>query len=99
MCFTKSYAQYFEGTGSVFTPLNDNQLTEKLDEIKQNDEDINLKMDLKLRFFTPTEVSKLMCFPSNFKFPENFERKAYKLLGNSLNVHVVSELIKLLYNG
>ena len=51
--------------------------------------------DQKLRFFAPVEISKLMGFPQKFAFPESISTKqAYALLGNSLNVLVVSELLK-----
>ncbi|EEB19817.1 Modification methylase HaeIII, putative [Pediculus humanus corporis] len=48
-------------------------------------------------YFTPKEISKLMCFPDSLIFPNYFTKKQkYRLLGNSVNVHVVSILIKLL---
>lgn len=54
---------------------------------------------LRLRFFTPKEVSRLMNFPENFSFPKEVTNKQrYRLLGNSINVAVVSELIKLLFS-
>jgi tRNA (cytosine38-C5)-methyltransferase len=49
----------------------------------------------KLRFFTPREVLRLMGFPDWFQFPPDMPaRQAYPLLGNSLNVLVVSELLR-----
>lgn len=52
---------------------------------------------LKLRYFTPREVANIHCFPAQFNFPANTTKKqCYRLLGNSLNVHVASELLKLL---
>ncbi|GJQ73469.1 Mt2 [Trypoxylus dichotomus] len=51
---------------------------------------------LNLRFFTPTEVARLMCFPGNFNFPKISNKQKYMLLGNSVNIKVVAELIKLL---
>ncbi|EDV28696.1 uncharacterized protein TRIADDRAFT_49657 [Trichoplax adhaerens] len=54
-------------------------------------------LHLKLRYFTPREVANIHCFPVHFNFPENATKKqCYRLLGNSLNVHVASELLKLL---
>ena len=97
MCFTKSYARYIEGTGSVYCPINRDELEEKISEIEKSHENLSLKKALKLRFFTAGEVAKLMSFPSNFSFPESIsEKQRYKLLGNSINVLVVSELINLL---
>lgn len=87
-CFTKSYAQYAEGTGSVLilkAPENVHNLSSRNSE------------NYELRYFSPREVANLMCFPDSFSFPNNMTRKQrYKMLGNSLNVKVVSYLISLL---
>lgn len=51
-----------------------------------------------LRYFTPTEISRLMCFPKELKFPSNVKRTdLYKALGNSVNVFVISLLVKFMY--
>ena len=56
-------------------------------------------LPLKLRYFSPREVANLMCFPSDFSIPPGVTpRQSYKVLGNSLNVHVVSLLLKYLVN-
>lgn len=61
------------------------------------DEYLRILRELKLRFFTPLEVSRLMGFPPELKFPENVTNKQrYKVLGNSLNVTVVGILIYVL---
>lgn len=74
-------------------------LNEKIAEIERNGMDLELKKKLNLRFFTPMEVAGLMRFPKSFTFPSTVSRRSqYKLLGNSINVTVVSELIKVLYN-
>lgn len=94
-CFTKAYGRFLEGTGSVLS----NYTKEFLDKLfkdysKQDDETLK---SIKLRYFTPKEISRLLCFPENFLFPNEISRKQkYMLLGNSINVKVVSELIKLL---
>ena len=51
---------------------------------------------LRLRYFTPSELLRLFGFPnSKFDFPSNLStRKSYELIGNSLNVDVVSHLIQ-----
>lgn len=74
-------------------------------------ETVNELKKLDLQYFTPLEVAKLMCFPisdddddenvvekcDKFSFPKlTTNRQRYRLLGNSINVYVVSELIKLL---
>ncbi|CAH1390917.1 unnamed protein product [Nezara viridula] len=98
-CFTKAYSRFTEGTGSVYCP-HDESVIERISDIKnicETEVNINLLEDLQLRFFTPKEVSRLMCFPENFLFPEEITlRQKYKLLGNSINVFVVSKLINLM---
>uniref|UniRef100_A0A0G4GDE9 DNA (cytosine-5-)-methyltransferase n=1 Tax=Chromera velia CCMP2878 TaxID=1169474 RepID=A0A0G4GDE9_9ALVE len=50
-----------------------------------------------LRFFSPKEMSRLMGFPERFTFPPNKPhislRQQMGMLGNSLNVEIVSKLI------
>ena len=75
------------------------ELNEKIAEIERNNMNLEKKEKLKLRFFTPMEVARLMRFPKDFTFPTTISRKSqYKLLGNSINVTVVSEFIKVLYS-
>ena len=51
----------------------------------------------KLRFFTPREVLRLMCYSDSFQFPNDASvKQQYKALGNSLNPYVVAILITLL---
>lgn len=100
-CFTKGYGHYAEGTGSVYCPFTDEIIRLKYNEVgsHENDSDKQLQIlsDLKLRFFSPKEVCRLMCFPEDFHFPEHItDKQKYRLLGNSLNIHVVSRLILLL---
>lgn len=62
------------------------------------EEKITKLLMLKLRYFTPKEIANLLGFPSEFGFPEKITvKQRYRLLGNSLNVHVVAKLIKILY--
>ncbi|EGI69118.1 tRNA (cytosine-5-)-methyltransferase, partial [Acromyrmex echinatior] len=100
-CFTKGYSYYAEGTGSVYCPFTDEIIKSKYNEITNYENDSNKQMqilsDLKLRFFSPKEICRLMCFPEDFHFPEHItDRQKYRLLGNSINIHVVSRLILLL---
>lgn len=63
----------------------------------QSEEYNDILNKLELRYFTPREVSRLMAFPDSFNFPAEISRKQqYRLLGNSINVKVVSHLIKYL---
>lgn len=74
------------------------ELQKRIFEIEQSNDNLELKKTLKLRFFTSKEVARLMSFPSSFTFPDSVnEKQRYKLLGNSINVAVVGELIKLMY--
>lgn len=103
-CFTKAYTRYVEGTGSVFCPFSDEIVTEKFSESKKYEDNLERKAEilasLKLRYFTPREVARLMSFPETFNFPKTSSKKQmYRLLGNSINVHVVSKLIKLFKHG
>lgn len=98
MCFTKSYSRYIEGTGSVYCPMTRKELQNEISVIERTDDNLALKRALRLRFFSPTEVARLMSFPSSFSFPNSVtEKQRYKLLGNSINVGVVSELVKLMF--
>ncbi|CAG9561416.1 unnamed protein product [Danaus chrysippus] len=101
-CFTKSYTHYVEGTGSVYTDSTPEEVENCIKEAKQyevgKEEYVNRFQQLKLRFFTPKEVLALMMFPKSYKFPEKTTTKqCYRLLGNSVNVKVISELLKLLF--
>ncbi|KAL4225645.1 tRNA (cytosine-5-)-methyltransferase [Mactra antiquata] len=107
-CFTKRYGHYMDGAGSLVLMTTDIQairkasvLKDTVSELKNRDEwsdkEYSIIRDLKLRYFTPREIANLLCFPSTYKFPEGFsKRQLYMLLGNSLNVHIVSVLIKLM---
>jgi len=53
-----------------------------------------------MRYFTPREVARLMGFPEapEFTFPDSCANiLCYRLLGNSLNVTVVSTLLEHLF--
>lgn len=102
-CFTKAYTHYAEGTGSVFCPVSEKQLDAVFDEIQSElctpEEKLSKLKSLNLRYFTPTEIAKLMSFPDTFSFPpETTNRQRYRVLGNSINVAVVGKLIDILYS-
>lgn len=101
-CFTKAYTHYAEGTGSIFCPMTEKYLKDIFNEIQNNslsEEEKLVKLkSLTLRYFTPAEVAKLMCFPENFTFPSEMTNKQrYRVLGNSINVAIVGNLIEILY--
>ncbi|XP_048367263.1 tRNA (cytosine(38)-C(5))-methyltransferase isoform X2 [Sphaerodactylus townsendi] len=98
-CFTKGYGHYIEGTGSVLQTAEDVQLESvfKSFETLSEEEKLMKLSTLKLRYFTPREIANLHGFPPEFDFPGNVTMKqCYRLLGNSLNVHVVAKLISVL---
>ncbi|KAG7210476.1 hypothetical protein KM043_012000 [Ampulex compressa] len=84
-CFTKAYGRFVEGTGSVYCPYSESLIKEKYDEFGRQENDSEKALDcleeLELRFFTPKEVSRLMCFPEDFTFPKHTtNRQKYRLL-------------------
>jgi tRNA (cytosine38-C5)-methyltransferase len=95
-CFTKAYSHYAEGTGSVLQHNSSLSIEECFLKFQETSDVDHLKR-LQLRYFTPREVSNLMGFPKDFDFPESTSiRTRYRLLGNSLNVVVVANLLRLL---
>ncbi|XP_025942927.1 tRNA (cytosine(38)-C(5))-methyltransferase isoform X2 [Apteryx rowi] len=98
-CFTKGYGHYVEGTGSVLQTAVDIQLESvfKCIEMMPEEEKLMKLSTLKLRYFTPREIANLHGFPPEFGFPDKVTiKQRYRLLGNSLNVHVVAKLISFL---
>lgn len=89
--FTKSYgSKYIIGTGSFLQ-------TQNLDLVYATD-DPEALVTLGLRFFTPKEIAALHGLPETFKFaPQTSKAQQYKLLGNSLNIKVVSLILKRLF--
>ncbi|ODM99460.1 tRNA (cytosine(38)-C(5))-methyltransferase [Orchesella cincta] len=100
-CFTKGYGHFIKGTGSILNDnLCDGDETKAANVHECTAECIMLKCDNKinLRYFSPKEISRLMCYPEEFKMPENLSLKQkYKSLGNSVNVYVVAILFTLLF--
>lgn len=101
-CFTKSYGRYVTGTGSVYTNKTKEEVDvvfKELENYRQDTSDyLRCIKQLQLRFFTPREVCRFMCFPESFNFPKCItDRQKYMLLGNSINIKVVSVLIQILY--
>ncbi|XP_061127258.1 tRNA (cytosine(38)-C(5))-methyltransferase-like isoform X12 [Syngnathus typhle] len=96
ICFTKGYGRYVEGTGSVLQCDLETEIEcvfKNLDQFSE-EEKLQQLQGLKLRYFTPREVANIMGFPKSFSFPDQIPtRQCYKLLGNSLNVVVVTRLL------
>ena len=106
-CFTKAYGNYALGTGSILQhSLGSDELTKAFEEYSQlqggepgkMEEAVECLRKLNLRYFAPKEVANLMCFPNAFHFPPSLSRnQCYKVMGNSLNVYVVSILMTYLF--
>ncbi|XP_072306468.1 tRNA (cytosine(38)-C(5))-methyltransferase [Eucyclogobius newberryi] len=99
ICFTKGYGRYVEGTGSVLQSSPEAEMEEVFRALPQLSEEQQLQLlhTLGLRYFTPREVANIMGFPQSFVFPEDVPvKQRYKVLGNSLNVLVVSKLLDIL---
>ena len=103
-CFTRGYGNYAVGTGSVLQhALSEEDMHTAFKEFKEKqaagetETPFECLTPLQLRYFTPREVANLMCFPREFSIPRDVTlRQSYKVLGNSLNVLVVSVLLKYL---
>ena len=98
-CFTKAYRHYVEGTGSVIQCDKEESLEKAFQEyLSTGKKSIESIVKLRLRYFSPTEIAGLLWFPAQFHFPADVTMKQqYQLLGNSLNVYVVSALLKLMF--
>ncbi|XP_064483846.1 tRNA (cytosine(38)-C(5))-methyltransferase-like [Ornithodoros turicata] len=106
-CFTKGYGHYVEGTGSVLLQSSRDAMDDVYRDVspRVSSDDVlpasvvERLCELRLRYFTPQEVSRLMCFPEQFRFPQEVTpRQRYRLLGNSVNVRLVRELMQHLLN-
>ncbi|KAJ1624184.1 S-adenosyl-L-methionine-dependent methyltransferase [Pavlovales sp. CCMP2436] len=92
-CFTKNYARFAKGTGSVLATFAARE--EQLETADQAE-----RAGWALRYFSPREIANLHGFPrgDGFRLPADMAlRKQYNLLGNSLSVDVVAELVRHLY--
>ncbi|KNE71656.1 DNA (cytosine-5-)-methyltransferase [Allomyces macrogynus ATCC 38327] len=91
--FTKAYgSKHVFGSGPFLASVPESLLTK---DVLGNVEQV---LALKPRFFSPTEVARLHCFPADMTFPSGVTKaQQYRLLGNSLNVKVVGELMKVLF--
>ena len=84
-CFTKNYGRLVEGAGSVLqtAPKSVQGIPNQPESLKA----------LQLRYFTPREICRLHGFPETCDLSRITTKQAYALLGNSLNVSLVSELL------
>lgn len=94
--FTKAYgSKYIIGTGSFLQTARP-----EMQQYATDDKD--LLLTLNLRFFSSSEIARLHALPvqsEEFRFPPQLERiHKYRLLGNSLNVRVVSSILNRLFS-
>jgi hypothetical protein len=95
-CFTKSYGATQKSSGSVLFIKNSHEYNYGVEYLMAHH--LN-----RIRYFSDLEISKLLCYNKDFKLFDNFGdfnkiKKNYLLLGNSINVKIVSLLIKKLLN-
>jgi tRNA (cytosine38-C5)-methyltransferase len=89
-CFTKAYGHHGRHAGCFLmtNPVDDKDLEGILED------PVAASKLLGLRMFSPEEISRLHMFPETFEFPCHISlQQKWKLLGNSMNIMVVSELL------
>ena len=104
-CFTKAYGHHVEGAGSFLQQAPDGDAGEvgrryraRLAAGDGPSTGPCPLSELRLRYFSDREVARLLGFPPRFHMPPDVARKQrYRLLGNSLSVTVVAELLRYLY--
>uniref|UniRef100_A0AAJ7XJB3 tRNA (Cytosine(38)-C(5))-methyltransferase n=1 Tax=Petromyzon marinus TaxID=7757 RepID=A0AAJ7XJB3_PETMA len=100
-CFTGAYGRYVEGSGSVLLADAGANVAaafreDEEEEGEEGEERTRRLAALGLRYFSPGEVARIHGFPDGFSFPEGLSlRKRWQLLGNSVNVRLVAELLRL----
>ncbi|KAH9172832.1 S-adenosyl-L-methionine-dependent methyltransferase [Lactarius sanguifluus] len=101
------YTQLVERAGSILQENEELDTTETfnkflLAQARGDESAVEILHPLRLRYFSPGELLRLFCFEdvgsdSSFRWPDGISTKTkYRLLGNSVNVLVVTTLIKLL---
>lgn len=89
-CFTKGYGKVFHKASGSFLYEN----AERAFEDEKLDRTDMLSYCGRIRKFHPRELLNLFGFPQSFSFPDTMTiRYQYQLIGNSVNVTVVSALL------
>ncbi|KAJ4485380.1 S-adenosyl-L-methionine-dependent methyltransferase, partial [Lentinula aciculospora] len=111
-CFTRGYTQLVERAGSIVqmnTELDASLFSSRLlisSQAAGRKDAVSILHPLRLRYLTPSELLRIFHFnpPSRssrdemFFWPDGISNKTrYRLIGNSVNVHVVTELVNFLY--
>lgn len=99
-CFTAGYGRIFhKATGSLLLMRQDDDGEEAIAQ-KPLDRTDMLQYGGRLRRFTPKELLNLFGFPLDYHFPSEIKLEhQYKLIGNSINVTVVTALVNELLFG
>ncbi|KAG9058172.1 hypothetical protein FS842_000926 [Serendipita sp. 407] len=104
-CFTRGYTHLIEGAGSILQTNEALQTSTTFDMfMDQRNKGVVSHVQtlhpLGLRFFSPEELLRLFHLSTlahSFTWPEKVSRKTkYRLIGNSINVAVVSRVMKFL---
>jgi len=105
-CFTRGYTKMVERTGSILQENESLDTKETFDRFLQAQAEgdpnpTSILAPLRLRYFSPEELLRLFGFDTDtgpFSWPAGVTTKSkYKLIGNSVNVHVVAELVDYLF--
>jgi tRNA (cytosine38-C5)-methyltransferase len=94
-CFTAAYGrQIHRATGSLL--LMDSSRATSIADTPLDRTDMT-QYKSKLRRFSPRELLRIFCFPDDLKFPDDISLEhQYKLIGNSVNVCVISHVASFL---
>mmetsp|Transcript_29432 Transcript_29432/g.43376 ORF Transcript_29432/g.43376 Transcript_29432/m.43376 type:complete len:431 (+) Transcript_29432:27-1319(+) len=92
-CFTAAYGRiYHKATGS-FLLIDPPDRPACADVPIERCDDMSQLYSGKIRRFTPDELLAIFGFPSSFSFPFDISlEKCYKLIGNSVNIFVVTQV-------
>ena len=95
-CFTKGYGKIFDrSTGSCYYPEAPGPLAEEKYKLDKSD---LLPLKGKLRMFDPSEILLLSGFPIDFSWPQSMPlSQRFACIGNSVNVSVVTAIMKCLF--
>ncbi|KAF8624860.1 hypothetical protein AX15_005739 [Amanita polypyramis BW_CC] len=107
-CFTRGYTQLVERAGSIIQMNEELDQTTVFDEFlaaqkTDNVDAVKILYALRLRYFSPTELLRLFSFEKpfcekQFQWPEMVTLKTkYRLIGNSINIRVVTELLNYMF--
>eukprot|EP01063_Lacrimia_lanifica_P013655 TRINITY_DN20282_c0_g1_i1.p1 TRINITY_DN20282_c0_g1~~TRINITY_DN20282_c0_g1_i1.p1 ORF type:complete len:383 (+),score=136.75 TRINITY_DN20282_c0_g1_i1:82-1230(+) len=101
MCFTKGYPRFVEGTGSMLCHGAPDKAAVKAAIAGRDAQPepcpagASALLPLQIRYFAPREIADLMCFPARFRFhPDATLTQQYRLLGNSVCVAVVTDVLE-----